>query len=142
MIIPEPRETSNTGLNFTVNGHTIRSKGFDIQMKLSFLLPLIAAACLAGFAQEAMPRMTSVEPMSGKVGDVVAVTGENLDKDNVAKVYLIDSKNDLPCEITEQSATTIKLKIPAKATGRMAFMIRTGGKEPKEIVQPVKVTVE
>jgi hypothetical protein len=111
-------------------------------MKLSFLLPLIAAACMAGFAQEAMPRMTTVEPYSGKVGDVVAITGENLGKAIVAKVFLIDDKNDLPCEITEQTETTIKVKIPAKATGRMAFMIRTAGKEPKDIVQPVKVTVE
>jgi hypothetical protein len=111
-------------------------------MKLSFLLCLGALACVIGFTQEAMPRMTTVEPMSGKIGDVVAVTGENLDKDNVAKVFLIDDKNDLPCEITEQSATSVKVKIPAKATGRMAFMIRTAGKEPKDIVQPVKVTVE
>jgi len=111
-------------------------------MKLSFLLPLVAAACLAGFAQEAMPRMSSVEPMSGKVGDVVAVAGENLDKDNVAKVFLTDDKNDLVCEIVEQSGTAIKVKIPAKANGRMAFMIRTGGKEPKDIVQPVKFTIE
>jgi len=109
-------------------------------MKLSFVLPLIAATCLV--AQEAMPRMTSVEPYSGKVGDIVTISGENLDKGNVAKVYLIDDKNDLPCEVTEQSATAIKVKIPAKATGRMAFMIRTGGKEPKEIVQPVKVSIE
>ncbi|HXK02519.1 MAG TPA: IPT/TIG domain-containing protein [Verrucomicrobiae bacterium] len=111
-------------------------------MKLSFLLALVAAACMASFAQEAMPRMTSVEPMSGKVGDVVAITGENLDKDNVLKVFLTDDKNDLVCEIVEQSAAAIKVKIPAKATGRMAFMIRTGGKEPKDIVQPVKVTIE
>jgi hypothetical protein len=111
-------------------------------MRLLLLLPLIGAACLAGLAQEAMPRMTTVEPFSGKVGDVVTVSGENLDKDNVAKVFLISDKEDLPCEITEQSATAIKVKIPAKASGRMAFMIRTGGKEPKEIVQPVKVTVE
>ena len=111
-------------------------------MKLSFLLPLFAATCLVGFAQEAMPRMTTVEPYSGKVGDVVAVSGENLDKGNVSKVFLINDKTDLPCEIVEQTATTIKVKIPDKATGRMAFMIRTGGKEPKDIVQPVKVSVE
>jgi hypothetical protein len=110
-------------------------------MKLSFLLALVTAA-FALFAQEAMPRMTSVEPYSGKVGDVVTISGENLDKANVDKVFLIDDKNDLPCEVTEQTATAIKVKIPAKATGRMAFMIRTSGKEPKEIVQPVKVTVE
>jgi hypothetical protein len=86
--------------------------------------------------------MTTVEPYSGKVGDVVAVSGENLDKGNVAKVFLTNDKSDLLCEIVEQTATTIKVKIPDKATGRMAFMIRTGGKEPKDIVQPVKVSVE
>ena len=110
-------------------------------MKLSFVLALVATA-FALFAQEAMPRMTTVEPFSGKVGDVVTISGENLDKANVDKVFLVDDKNDLPCEVTEQTATAIKVKIPAKATGRMAFMIRTGGKEPKDIVQPVKVTVE
>jgi len=111
-------------------------------MKLSLVLPLLALALATAFGQEAMPRMTSVEPMSGKVGDVVAVAGENLDKDNVGKVFLIDAKNDLPCEVTAQTATEIKLKIPEKATGRMAFMIRTAGKEPKDIVQPVKITIE
>ena len=111
-------------------------------MKLSLAVLLLIAACPIVFAQEAMPRMSTVDPMSAKIGDVVAISGENLDKDNVAKVLLIDDKNDLTCEIVEQSAATIKVKIPAKATGRMAFMIRTGGKEPKEIVQPVKVTIE
>jgi hypothetical protein len=111
-------------------------------MKLSFLLSLTAAACLLVYAQEAMPRMTTVDPYNGKVGDVVTISGENLDKANVDKVFLVDDKNDLPCEVTEQTATSIKVKIPAKATGRMAFMIRTAGKEPKDIVQPVKVTIE
>ena len=129
-------------LNFGVNGHTIRIKGTDIQMKLSSAVPLLFAATLVLFGQEAMPRMSSVDPSSGKAGDVVAVTGENLDKANVDKVYLIDDKNDLVCEITGQTATEIKFKIPAKATGRMALMILTTGKEPKQIVQPVKVTIE
>ena len=111
-------------------------------MKRSFLLSLVAAVCMIGFGQEAMPRMSSVDPMNGKVGDTVAVSGENLDKGNVVKVFLTDDKNDLACEVVEQTATAIKVKIPAKAAGRMAFMIRTGGKEPKDIVQPVKVTVE
>jgi hypothetical protein len=59
-------------------------------MKLSFVVPLLLAANLAAYAQEAMPRMTTVEPPTGKIGDVVAVAGENLDKTNVAKVYMTD----------------------------------------------------
>ena len=111
-------------------------------MKLSSVVPLLFAATLVLFAQEAMPRMSSVDPSSGKAGDVIAVTGENLDKANVAKVYLTDDKNDFVCEVTEQTATAIKFKIPAKATGRMALMILTVGKEPKLIEQPVKVSIE
>jgi hypothetical protein len=110
-------------------------------MKLSFVVPLLIAASVSAYGQ-AMPRMSMVEPPSGKKGDVVAVTGENLDKDNVAKVYLTDGKNDTPVEVTEQNATTIKFKIPAAKAGRLALMILTTGKEPKYIEQPVKVTIE
>jgi hypothetical protein len=111
-------------------------------MKLSSVVPLLFAATLVLFGQEAMPRMASAEPGNGKAGDVIAIAGENLDKANVGKVYFTDGKNDLECEVTGQTATEIKVKIPAKATGRMALMILTAGKEPKLIEQPVKVTIE
>ena len=110
-------------------------------MKMSFVAPLVLAACTA-WAQDAMPRMSTVEPGTGKKGEVIAVTGEHLDKDHVAKVYFTDGKNDLECVITAQTATEVKIKIPDKATGRMALMILTSGKEPRLIEQPVKVTVE
>ena len=110
-------------------------------MKMSFVLPLLLVG-FAAWAQDVMPRMSSVEPGSGKTGDVVAVTGENLEKANVVKVYLTNGKEDFECTITDQTATEIKFKIPAKATGRLALMILTGGKEPKLIEQPVKVAIE
>jgi len=110
-------------------------------MKLSFVALLLVAAGIAAYGQP-MPRMSTVEPTSGKTGDVVAVMGENLDKDNVAKVYLTDGKNDTPVEVTEQTATSIKFKIPTAKPGRLALMILTTGKEPKYIEQPVKVTIE
>ena len=110
-------------------------------MKLSSILALLFAATVL-FAQDVMPRMATVDPYSGKTGDVVTVTGENLDKANVAKVYLTDGKLDFVCDVTDQSATSIKFKIPAKATGRLAVMILTGGKEAKLIEQPVKLTIE
>ena len=111
-------------------------------MKLSFVVPILMAATFALCAQEAMPRMSSIEPSSAKVGDVVTVTGENLDKANVAKVYLTNQKTDFECEITSQTPTEIKVKIPAKSTGRLAMMILTNGKEQKLIEQPVKLTIE
>jgi hypothetical protein len=114
-----------------------------IQMKLSFAISLLVAASFAAFAQQAMPRLATVEPQNGKGGDVLVVTGENLQKDAVTKLYLTDGTNDLQVEITEQTASAIKFKIPAKAKpGRLALMVLTGGKEPKLIEQPVKVTID
>jgi len=110
-------------------------------MRLSLIVPLLLIG-VAAWAQEAMPRMSSVDPASGKKGDVIAVTGENLEKPNVTKIYLTDGKNDVECVITGQTATEIKFKIPEKASGRLALMILTGGKEPKLIEQPVKLTIE
>jgi IPT/TIG domain len=109
-------------------------------MKLSFVMALLMSC--AAYSQQAMPRMTSVEPGSAKKGDVVAVTGENLDKDVVAKVFLTDGKNDTAVEVTEQSATSIKFKIPTAKAGRLALMILTTGKDARYIEQPVKVTIE
>jgi hypothetical protein len=111
-------------------------------MKLSFVIALLLTASFAAFGQQAMPRMTSADPQTGKVGDVIAVAGENLEKAAVEKVYLTDGKNDFLVEVTEQTATAIKFKIPAKATGRLALMVLTTGKDAKLIEQPVKVLIE
>ena len=112
-------------------------------MRLSFGVAILAAASVVAYAQQAMPRMASVDPDSGKAGDVITVTGENLQKDTVAKLFLTDGKNDIPVEIVEQTATAIKFKIPAKATNgtRLALMVLTVGKDAKYIEQPVKVSV-
>lgn len=114
-------------------------------MRLSDFRRLLAAAGLAltlSLAQP-MPRMTTAEPTNGKIGDIIAVTGENLDKAAVQKIYLTDGKNDYECQVTEQAATAVKIKIPEKAKpGRLSLMILTAGKEGRLIEQPVKVTVE
>jgi hypothetical protein len=112
-------------------------------MKLSFVVSCLVAASFVAYAQQAMPRMTSVDPLNGKKGDVIVVTGENLQKDAVAKVYLTDGKNDIIVEVSEQTATSIKFKIPAKVTaGRLTLMVLTAGKDAKLIEQPVKVTID
>ncbi len=112
-------------------------------MRMSFIVPLAIAASLVLYGQQAMPRMTAVEPVNGKVGDVITVTGENLEKTQVDKVYLTDGKNDVAVELMEQSAKALKFKIPDKASpGRFALMLLTAGKEPKLIEQPVKLTIQ
>jgi hypothetical protein len=115
-------------------------------MKLSFVALFLVAASLVIYAQSASPLMTGVDPPSGKRGDVITVTGQNLQKENVAKLYLTDGvneKNDILVEITSQAPTEIKFKIPAKAImGRMALMILTTTKPPQLIEQPVKLTID
>jgi len=112
-------------------------------MKLSVIAPLMVLAAGVLYAQQAMPRMTGVDPDTGKAGDVVTISGEHLDKGEVIEVYLTDEKKDTKVQITEQTATSIKIKIPDKVTaGRFALMVLTGGKEPKLIEQPVKINIE
>jgi len=72
-------------------------------MKLSFVALLLVAASVAFYAQSASPLITGVDPLSGKRGDVITAMGQNLQKENVAKMYLtegVNEKNDLQMEIT------------------------------------------
>src|SRR5881392_150415 len=120
------------------------SQRIPIQMRLSFVVPVLLASA-AAYAQTAMPRMTSAEPSNGKAGDVIVVAGENLQKGAVAKVYLTDGKNDIEVVLDSQSEKELKFKIPAKASGRLALMILTTAKDPKDqklIEQPVKVQID
>jgi hypothetical protein len=87
--------------------------------------------------------MRSVEPASGKIGDVLAVEGENLGQESVAGLYLTDGKTDIKVPIIEQTGTSIKFRIPSEAKpGRLALMVLTKDKPPRLIEQPVKITVE
>lgn len=111
-------------------------------MKISLIALVVVAACLVGYAQAVSPSIDTVDPPNGKVGTVITATGQNLQKAMVAKLYLTDGKNDLQVDVTEQTATSIKFKIPVKATGRMSLMVLTSDKEPKLMELPVKVSID
>ena len=111
-------------------------------MRISIIAMLMAVG-LAAYAQEGTPRMYASEPASAQRGDVITVTGDYLDTACVAKVFLTDGKNDIPVEVTAQSKTTLKFKIPAKiAAGRLAVMVLTTGPDAKYIEEPVKVLIQ
>ena len=114
----------------------------SIQSSLLSTILTIALSATAA-AQTGSPRVDTAEPDSGKAGAVIAINGENLEKANVTQLFLTDGKNDLKVEIVEQVSKSIKFKIPAEAkAGRFSIMILTGGKDPKLLEQPVKITVE
>ena len=104
-----------------------------------FLLAAVAAGW--ALAQDS-PRMKTVEPTNGKIGDLLTVTGENLDKKFIKEVYLTNGKDDYKVEVTEQTAESMKVKIPKIKPGRYSLMVLTAEKAPKLIEQPVKCTVE
>jgi len=66
-------------------------------------------------AQPLPLRIVQVEPLGATAGDVVTASGDGLDQSNVAAVYLTDGPRTLPVEIREQSATSIRFKVPEKA---------------------------
>jgi len=115
-------------------------------MKISLLLvPLLVAFAPPAGAQDQtrLPMITSVEPLSARVGDEVSARGENLAADNVAGFYLTDGKTDIKVPILEQTASLIRFRIPPQAkSGRFALMVLTKGKDPKLVELPVKITIE
>ena len=115
----------------------MRFSALSIPFLIAFALPADLQS------QGAMPTMSSVEPDSGKVGDVLVVQGANLDREKVAALYLTDGTTDIKVAIIEQSATSIQFRIPPEAKpGRFALMVLTKGKDPTLIEEPVKVTIE
>jgi NMD protein affecting ribosome stability and mRNA decay len=102
-----------------------------------FISALLIVSFCAGVllaADSKSPRVTTVEPDTGKVGDVATAKGENLDKDVVADLYLTDGKNDVKVVIMERAADSIKFKVPQIQAGRYRLM--TGSKTAM-IEQPV-----
>ncbi len=122
-------------------------ENFEMQLSLRWLMPLFILSVATPpmlLAQETLPRFTSVDPTAGKVGTVITVTGENIGKNVVAKVYFTDGQNDIEVLATDHTETSLKVKIPAEAKVGVHYklMILTRGKDPKLIEQPVRVEVQ
>ena len=109
-------------------------------MKTWFVAGLVALAIALG-AFQALPRCTSVDPDTAKVGDSVAVKGENLDKATIADVYLTDGAKDTKATISEQTGTQIKFTVPEIKAGRYHLAMLMANRT-SIIEQPVVLTVQ
>jgi hypothetical protein len=56
--------------------------------------------------------MKEVQPDSAKAGDEVTVSGTNLEKANVAAVYLTQGEKTIKVKVTSQTDTEVKFTIP------------------------------
>ena len=73
----------------------------------------------------------------------LTVEGENLGNTVVESLFLTDGETDWKTEIVEQTATSIRFRIPETAkAGRFSLMVLTAGETQTLIEQPIKVTVE
>lgn len=105
------------------------------------LLMLASAPC--GQPSGPLPLISSIEPQSGKAGDVITARGSSLGSDVVVALYLTDGSVDTKAVIVEQSATLLKFKIPAGTKpGRLSLMVLTAGTDARLIEEPVKITIE
>jgi IPT/TIG domain len=101
---------------------------------------LVEAVLLASLAcAQGNPRVTGVEPASGKMNDNVTVTGENLGKSNVSAVFLSDDKTDYKATVVEQSDGKIVMKVPQVKAGDYKVSLQAGN---NIYIQPVRFTVQ
>jgi hypothetical protein len=102
---------------------------------------LLAVALLLAplvFAQ-GTPQVTGVEPSSGKVNDVVALTGENLGKGTVSAVFLSDEKTNSQATVLEQAEENIVIKVPRVKAGNYNISVQAGY---KILIMPVHFKVQ
>jgi hypothetical protein len=90
-----------------------------------------------------VPVMNQVVPDSGKIGSVLTVQGQFLDKTKVDEVYLSDHTFDMKVKVLAQTGGSIEFRIPPFAKpGRLQLVVKTTGSDPEILEQPVYITVE
>jgi hypothetical protein len=111
-------------------------------MRTKLVLSLL---CLAGAATLAaqVPVMHKVLPDSGKIGSVLKIQGDFLGKTRVDEVYLTDHTFDMKVKVLAQTDDSIEFRIPPFVKpGRLQLLVRTTGREPLLLEQPVYITIE
>ncbi len=111
-------------------------------MRLTLVLTLLSLAGAASLSAQ-VPVMNKVEPDSGNIGSVLRINGVFLGKTKVDEVYLTDHTFDMKVKVLDQTDDSIQFRIPPFVKpGRLQLLVKTAGKEPVLLEQPVYITVE
>ena len=111
-------------------------------MRLSLIGSLLSLG-IAGPLLAQVPQMSTVTPDSGKIGSVLRVHGIFLNKEKVDEVYLTDHTFDMKVKVLDQADGFIEFRIPPSVKpGKLQLLVKTTGKEPKLLEQPVYIKVE
>jgi hypothetical protein len=113
----------------------------DCRIRVAFLILAFAVFFLSFPVVRAAgsPHIVSVSPASGKVGDTITVSGENLGKPGVSAVFLSDDKSDYKASMIDQGADKIVMKVPQVKPGDYNVSIQAG---TSIYIQPVLFTVQ
>jgi hypothetical protein len=118
-------------------GNLVRKQTY---WKFSVAIGVLALLCLAPFVgAQNVPKVTAVDPGTGKVNDSVTLTGENLGKATVSGVFLSDDKDDYKATLVEQETGKIVLKVPQVKSGGYNISIQEGD---KILILPLHFTVQ
>ena len=111
-------------------------------MRFAFVFSLLSLG-LALPSSGQVPQMNTVEPENGKIGSVLRIHGVYLGKEKVDEVYLTDHTFDMKVKVLDQTDDSIEFRIPPSAKpGRLQLLVKTAGKKPLLLEQPVYITVE
>jgi hypothetical protein len=118
-------------------------------MRLMLSLSILCIGAAASLPAQTTPAFTktpvmhTVQPDNGKIGSVLRVTGIFLGKTKVDEVYLTDHTFDMKCKVLAQADDYIEFRIPPSAKpGRLELLVKTPGRDPLLLEQPVYITVE
>lgn len=111
-------------------------------MRLSLIGSLLSLG-IAGSLLAQVPEMNHATPDNGKIGTVLKVHGRFLSKQTVDEVYLTDHTFDMKVKVLDQTDDYIEIRIPPSVKpGKLQLLVKTTGKEPKLLEQPVYIKVE
>lgn len=108
----------------------------------TLLLSLAIALPLLARDNAPTPLMRTADPRVAVAGDIVTVTGDYLSKDLVLEVYLSDRTVNTKVTILEQSATTLKFRVPSVKPGKYWFVVLANAAEPVLLEEPCGLIVE
>jgi hypothetical protein len=87
--------------------------------------------------------MHKVLPENGQIGSVLQIQGVNLGKTHVDEVYLTDHTFDMKVKVLGQTEDSIEFRIPPFVKpGRLQLLVKTTGKEPFLLEQPVYINID
>lgn len=111
-------------------------------MRITLVLSML---CFAGAASlpAQVPMMRKVLPDNGTIGSVLRIQGNFLGKTKVDEVYLTDHTFDMKVKVLDQTEDYIEFRVPPFVKpGRLQLLVKTTGKEPLLLEQPVYITIE